>query len=192
MLTFMLRSSIAFCGFLLILIGGCSSYQPDVPQGTEAYRQSVRVLVQICMPTGFTRDYLSMSQVDRYGDRGEMRSVGSGAERKVGTSASGQPVFEKFTHHRHVDLVALIVNVDNTAYTYDIAKATPRLEGWTSWEAPWSQNNRDEMVWHKLAHKRDFKVTVPDNESPKARYRLVRTTDWWNKVLRQNDDRPAC
>ncbi len=182
------------CAFLLILTGGCASnsYEPDASHGTEAHRQSLRVLVQICMPTGFASDYLSMFQVDRYGDRGEMRSVGGSTEKRIGFSASGQAVFEKFTHERHVDLVAIIVNVGNTAYTFDIAKAKPTLEGWTGWMTPWSQNDRNEMVWLNLAHARDFTVTPPDKEAPKARYRLVRTADWWNKVPRHNDERPGC
>jgi hypothetical protein len=192
MSTLKLFPSAKFCVFMMILISGCSSFQPDVPQGTEAYRQSTRVLVQICMPTEFPQDYLSIQQVDRFGSRGEQHSARGSAEKSIGLSASGEPVFELFTHDRPVDLVAVMVDVDNTTYTYDIATVKPTLEGWTSWEAPESQNNSNDMVWYRLANGRAFKKTVPDRAAPKARYRLIRTVDWWSKVGRQNDDRPAC
>lgn len=177
---------------LLILVNGCSSYHPGPEMGTQEYRDSLRVLVQVCVPTGFKGDFLSISQVDRYGSRGEMRSVGTGARPRVGTSTSGQPVFETFTHQRQLDLIAILVNLDDMAYTYDIGSAKAALDAWTGWLAPLSENPRSEMVSHRLANHRDFKATPPSKDAPKARFRLVRTSDWWNKVPRRNDERPSC
>src|SRR5207249_9727111 len=112
----MTRLSITTLSAILV---ACTSYEPGPEIGTQAYRDSLRVLTQVCMPRSFGGEYLSMSQVNRYGSHGEMRSVLSGAEKKVGTSSSGRPVFEHFSHRRQIDLVAIMVNVGETQYVYD-------------------------------------------------------------------------
>lgn len=183
-LSYVLRS-------LLFVTGvGCSSYQPDLEMGTDAWRQSMRVLVQVCVRNDPNRAFLLISQVNRFGDNGELRFVGSSSGKLIGTSPSAQPVFELFTYQRHIDLVAILVRDGKIEYIYDAAKAKPIRDHWTDWQSPWSQNHEQEMVSHKLAREEDFKVSRANVDAPRVRYRLVRTRDW--AVPRANDDRPNC
>lgn len=180
------------CAATVMSLVGCASYKPMPKRGTQEYRETLAVVVQVCMPTTYGSEHLWISRAKRYGTYGEMRSYVSGAVgvEKVGSSSLGQPIFEKFTRTRPDDLIAVIVNVDKTKYVYDLEDKKLSAEDWTIWYPPLSQNFARDMVEYRIANNMDLRVRQPDEQAPKVRYRLVRMKDW--KAARLNDNLSGC
>jgi|WetSurMetagenome_2_1015567.scaffolds.fasta_scaffold259809_1 hypothetical protein len=172
---------------------GCSTYKPSDALTAQEYSESLRVLTQICMSSSpyAIKQGISIETVVRYGNHGELRSVGARTAGLVDFSIE-YSVFEQFSYERQIDLIAIMVNDGPTEYVFDISGKKLTTEKWTAWELPLSQNNRKEEVSYKLANQRNFTVHQPDGRAPKARFRLVRTSDWLSRVPRTNDDRPGC
>lgn len=176
----------------VLSLGGCSLYKPMPEPGTQEYRDTLAVVMQVCMPRTYTSVHLWVSEVKRYGSYGEMRSYGGGAVgvRKVGMTPTGHPIFEKFFRKRQIDLIDIMVNVNETQYVYNPEQKKLSIEEWTTWDPPVSQNPRRDMVGYQLANHRDLKIRQPDVQAPKIRYRLVRMSDW--AAPRSNDTLLDC
>lgn len=177
--------------WLLVFLCGCSTYQPAPPLGSQEWRDSFAVLVQVCLVDSSATDRFAIFEVDRYGPRGEMRSEGP-MSMKVMETIPPNRVVEGFSHRRQIDLVSILVYVGQTTYVFDVTNKNLTSEEWSPWEQPLSMNDPNEHVWHKLAHQQSIPIHQPSDSAPRARYRLVRTSDWWDRRPRQNDDRPSC
>jgi len=180
---------------VLMGISSCSSYDltytPNPKPGTQEYRDSLRVLLQVCVPTPFTSKYLGGWIIHRYGEHGELRSALSIRGEKLTYSSTGQPIFEIFTHERQIDLVALTVKVEGVEYVFGPGDQKLPTDAWTIWLPPVTKDARG-MAWYSLANQHAVPVAPPEPTAPKVRFRLVRTSDWWRKVPLSNNESPGC
>jgi len=186
------KATILIVAASVTVLAACSTYKPMPRAGTQGYRDTLVVVIQICMPTIYVNDHLWVSEVYRYGTYGEMRAYGGSAVgvKKVGLSSAGQPIFEKFFQKRQMDLLNIMVNVDQTKYVYDLKQVELSTEEWTKWGQPLSQNFRSDMVGYQLANHRELKIREPNEQAPRIRYRLVRMSDW--KAPRSSDNLDGC
>lgn len=122
-----------------------------------------------------------------------MRSEGIIQYVQAGETTSRQRVFEAFTYRRPIDLIATKVLQGQTEFMFDLQEVRIDADGWTAWAVPKSQNQLSEGASFRLMQSGEYTVRAPAQDAPKARYRLIRTGDWWkNMEPHLNDGLPGC
>lgn len=170
----------------VIALSACSNqppYEREQKLTSKERRERLEVLIQVCFPEPIKGDSFQLHQVNRYGDTGEMRSVGGLMCEPIGKTVLGQSVCEEFTSKRPMDLVAILYVERSRVQrwrelVFDTLNKVFMVEKWTPWEQAQTQDSPTEDVGFKLANQREYKVRAPDPQMPKIRYRLVKHEDW--------------
>ena len=145
----------------------------------------IHVITQICLRSakGTSNDVVWLDPVTRVGYG--VRAV----QRMTGLTTTHQPVFETYAAPP-TDIVGIVIFLSSDRATRLIFVPPRSLptDSWTGWERARSSTKSD-RAQRLLMRGMDLPdKTVPAPEAPRARYRLMRFTEWLSRVreIREN------
>jgi len=182
--------SYAVCGLLLIALFGCTGghlRSDDIRAEIEADARKGSVVAQLCfavVPDNQPlKDFVPMHVVKR-------GSVGGTVAEKLGSTASGQPLFQKNTATQSL-LKALVIPYRPDLWLVFEPPQNLSFEKWSNWEDATYSTKYRQAYFLILDDEPIHKYTL-DKKSVRVRYRLRRYTDDSSFRSVPSVDIPSC